>query len=130
MNVLAEARHDLHETLTAAVPDGTAAWDHVPEELTGRDVAIQPGRPHIAPATLAEQYDVRLTVVLLLGLEDNQTVHTLVDEHLSALVPAALAGGWQVDTGSMSDLRTLATSNWTSYGVTFDVTATYAPTPD
>lgn len=125
--VLLEARGDLAALLTGAVDAAATVHPYVPESLSGRDVVIQPAANSLVPSTVAAgSYDVRFNVLLLVGGEDNATVHDLVAEHLSAVVPALDASAvWELVDGTQTRITTYATSEWTSYGVGFDVTATY-----
>lgn len=117
MNALTTARESLAGKLREAAPAGVTVWDHVPDDLTGRDVVLQPGPDYVVPAdtSTGAEYVVTVECHLLISGETNATTHAAADELVAAVLPAVNGSRWVI--AGMTRLDAFATSEWTTYGI-------------
>lgn len=123
MTALTALRKGLAASLGEALAEDarTTCHDHVPEELTGRDVIVTYAPDALLPS---ETYDPRefvaaLEVFVLVGGEANAEVHDAISDLLPPVLASLHAGEWQVR--GTSRLVSYETDAWASYGVSVTV---------
>ncbi len=128
MSALTAARVALAALLTEQVGEAWQVHRTVPEDLTGRDVVLQPASPYVKPddefLDVGDDVEVEQSVdiVVLVSADTNEGVHDAIDEALAAVVPALAGSAWHVTTTSR--VQTFSTSLWTTYGMTLSVVRT------
>lgn len=115
-NTITQVRHALAAHLSSELTD-VVVHDHVPDQLTGLDVVLQPADDYLRDAgTLAGlEFALQIEIHVLVTGEDNNTVHDLIDSTLARLAPAIASARWE--DVRCSGLGTFSTSEWTAYGV-------------
>lgn len=129
MNALTAERVALAALLAERVGEGWQVHRTVPEDLTGRDVVLQPASPYVKPddefldfAGASVECEQSVDIVVLVGADTNEGVHDAIDDALAGVVPALAGSAWHVT--ATSKIQTFATSMWTTYGMTLSVVRT------
>lgn len=132
--LLTEARTDLAAVLTTALValPGVTVHDHIPEDLTGLDVALEYTIDALTPdhqgLDLSAEYLATFEVHALVSGVGNRQVHLSLDDLLSAIVPALTTSpSWEILPGSLTRITSLQTSEWTAYGVSLAARAHLTP---
>ena len=118
MSGLGEALEDLVDALKEVLAgDPASVWDHVPEDLTGRDVVVVPASNFLLPSETFDprEYVATVEVYALAGGEDNETVTRAVCDLLALAAPALADADYAIS--STSRLLAYQTSTWTAYGI-------------